>query len=238
MTARRRELGRRRLLVLGAAVGVQTACSGAESPLGGPYGGAGSVIGPTTGGSSDGGGRQGGGSGDDGGGTGGGGTGGGGTGGGSGDGGAGGGGGMDAGGGGGGGGGMDSGSGGGGGGMEAGPTCSCSATGSVLSLPFSTYPQLMNVGGHVSLNASGYKDPNCGKSGIIVIHKSAGQYVALSTACTHACCTVSFSGSSFQCPCHGATFDIDGKATGGPNGGPLASLQTCSDSCGVIVHLA
>src|SRR5579859_7010581 len=32
-------LGRRKLLVLGAAVSVVPACSGADDPLGGPYGG-------------------------------------------------------------------------------------------------------------------------------------------------------------------------------------------------------
>jgi Rieske Fe-S protein len=90
----------------------------------------------------------------------------------------------------------------------------------------------------VTLNANGYSDPVCQKSGIIVIQHAAGQFVALSTSCTHACCPVNFDGSGFSCPCHGATFDITGAPTGGPTNVPLASLQVCSDSCGVTVTLA
>jgi len=113
--------------------------------------------------------------------------------------------------------------------------CSCTASGNSMSLPFSQYPQLKNVGGSVKVSASGYQDPTCGSSKIIVIQASAGKYVALSTACTHACCTVSFSGSGFNCPCHGASFDITGQPTGGPANGPLASLNVCADQCGVTV---
>jgi Rieske Fe-S protein len=105
----------------------------------------------------------------------------------------------------------------------------------VLALTFSQYPQLQSVGGSVSLNATGYSDPKCGQDAIIVIYAAAGKYVALSTSCTHACCPVAFTGSGFQCPCHGAEFDIDGNVTKGPASEPLPSLPVCADSCGVYV---
>jgi nitrite reductase/ring-hydroxylating ferredoxin subunit len=108
----------------------------------------------------------------------------------------------------------------------------------VLSLPFSKYPQLMNVGGSVTLNASGYSDPNCGLNQIIVIQTAAGKYSALSTSCTHACCPVILSGSELRCPCHGATFDLTGKHTSGPGSGNLGTLPVCADSCGVTVTIA
>ncbi len=96
----------------------------------------------------------------------------------------------------------------------------------------------MKVGGSVSLKASGYSDPTCGQSEIIVMQTSAGKYAALSASCTHACCTVQVQGSELYCPCHGATFDFTGKHTSGPGSGNLASLQVCADSCGVTVTLA
>jgi Rieske Fe-S protein len=98
----------------------------------------------------------------------------------------------------------------------------------------------MNVGGSVTLSANGYADPICGQSQIIVIQESAGKYVALSTACTHACCAVSFVSvaSGFRCPCHRATFDITGKPTNAVTSIPLPSLAVCSDSCGVHVTVA
>jgi Rieske Fe-S protein len=98
----------------------------------------------------------------------------------------------------------------------------------------------MNAGGSAVVNASGYSDPNCGKSQIIVVCKAAGQYVALSTSCTHQCCAVSFVSvsSGFRCPCHNATFDITGKNMSLVAPRPLPSLSVCSDSTGVYVTLA
>ena len=104
------------------------------------------------------------------------------------------------------------------------------------TLTFAQYPKLQTVGGSASVNVSGYSDPVCGGSTIIVIQKSAGQYVALSNLCTHSCCPVSVkNGSELYCPCHGATFDFTGKVTRGPANQPLANLSVCADSTGVYV---
>lgn len=89
----------------------------------------------------------------------------------------------------------------------------------------------------MAVNASGYSDPTCGQSGIIVVYEAVGKYVALSSACTHACCPVSFTGTDFHCPCHGATFDLTGAPTNGRANGPLASLAVCADAMGVYVTI-
>jgi nitrite reductase/ring-hydroxylating ferredoxin subunit len=115
-----------------------------------------------------------------------------------------------------------------------GGACPC-PTGNVVAVPFSEYPQLMTVGGSVMLNVNGYSDPKCGMNAVIVLQASAGKFVALSTSCTHACCPVAFTGSGFKCPCHGATFDMEGNVTSGPATEPLPSLPVTSDSCGVYV---
>jgi cytochrome b6-f complex iron-sulfur subunit len=82
--------------------------------------------------------------------------------------------------------------------------------------------------------ASGYSDPTCQQSNIIVFN-NGGTYGALSTSCTHECCIVVMLGSELHCPCHGATFDLTGKPTNSVAKKPLASLPVCSDSCGVYV---
>jgi Rieske Fe-S protein len=113
----------------------------------------------------------------------------------------------------------------------------CPTSGTLVSLPFSQYPQLMTVGGSASVNANGYSDPVCGQSGIIVVYESPGKYVALSSSCTHACCQVSFTGTEFHCPCHGATFDLTGQPMNGRASQPLPSLTVCSDATGVHVTM-
>jgi len=222
-------LGRRRLLLLGATATAHTACGTGGDPLGGPFGGTTDWPGPVLGTADvdDEGGIDGSGSGGNSGGSSGssGGSGetcsssSGGSGGGS--------------------GGTDSGSsdtgvdGSDGGGTEAacGP---CSSGGNVLTLTFSMYPQLLQPCGVVSVSANGYSDPTCMQNGVIVFNK-AGTYVAFSSSCTHACCTVTFKGSEIRCPCHGATYDLTGKPTNSVAKKPLPSLPVCSDACGVYV---
>jgi Rieske Fe-S protein len=98
----------------------------------------------------------------------------------------------------------------------------------------------MNAGGSATVTATGYSDPNCRSNQIIVVCRSAGQYVAVSSGCTHQCCAVTFVSvsSGYRCPCHGATFDVTGKATSFIAFTALASLSVCSDATGVQVTLA
>jgi thiosulfate dehydrogenase [quinone] large subunit len=57
-----------------------------------------------------------------------------------------------------------------------------------------------------------------------LLHPSANSFAAVSAICTHQGCPVQWAGGGFQCPCHGATYDASGKATGGPARGPLAPI--------------
>jgi Rieske Fe-S protein len=79
-------------------------------------------------------------------------------------------------------------------------------------------------------------DPVCGQSGVIVVN-DGGTFAALSSSCTHTCCTVAWTGSELQCPCHGATFDVQGHCTNGRATQNLQVLPTCSDATGVYVTL-
>ena len=51
----------------------------------------------------------------------------------------------------------------------------------------------------------------------IVIHTSADTYECFDAVCTHAGCTVGYSGGLIMCPCHGSTFSATtGSVIGGP----------------------
>jgi cytochrome b6-f complex iron-sulfur subunit len=63
--------------------------------------------------------------------------------------------------------------------------------------------------------------------GIYVICTGSSTYTALSSICTHQGCTVAYGSTSkqFVCPCHGGTFDINGKVVSGPPPAPLTQYQ-------------
>jgi nitrite reductase/ring-hydroxylating ferredoxin subunit len=64
--------------------------------------------------------------------------------------------------------------------------------------------------------AATYTDPGDGHPDI-VIRGSDGKLVAFSAVCTHAGCTVGYSGGEIVCPCHGGTYSAEtGAVTGGP----------------------
>ncbi len=65
-------------------------------------------------------------------------------------------------------------------------------------------------------SAAYYHDPADGSPDILV-HESSGAYAAHSAICTHAGCTVGYSGGQLVCPCHGSIFDA---ATGAVLQGP------------------
>lgn len=53
--------------------------------------------------------------------------------------------------------------------------------------------------------------------GLSLLLNIGGQWKAFSATCTHAPCTVHFSGSQISCPCHGGTFDPNnGNVIAGP----------------------
>ncbi|MGY4644059.1 QcrA and Rieske domain-containing protein [Cellulomonas sp. URHB0016] len=56
---------------------------------------------------------------------------------------------------------------------------------------------------------------------ILLTQPEAGTVVGLSAICTHQGCTVAPDDDHLACPCHGSTFDLEGKNTGGPAPSPL-----------------
>lgn len=66
------------------------------------------------------------------------------------------------------------------------------------------------------------------KDGVIVAKTTAGNYVAVSAACTHEGANVGYNSGSdkFVCPRHGATFSNSGSAMSGPANGDLQKFNT------------
>lgn len=83
----------------------------------------------------------------------------------------------------------------------------------------SDYPSLASVGGYAMITNT-----------VIVIRKSSSKFIALNTTCTHKKCDVEYDGNGFECPCHGSTFDKNGKVTEGPATKNLKSYKTTYDS--------
>jgi Rieske Fe-S protein len=64
-------------------------------------------------------------------------------------------------------------------------------------------------------------------------------FLALSSICTHAGCSVSFDGESkFNCPCHGSQFNADGTVSRGPAGRPLTSFDATVAGDDVTIALS
>lgn len=93
------------------------------------------------------------------------------------------------------------------------------AEGPAKTISISDYPELASVGGYAFISKN-----------VIVIRVSRSKFIALNNICTHKKCDVDFDGSSFECPCHGSTYDKYGKVTNGPATKNLKSYKTTYNS--------
>ena len=61
----------------------------------------------------------------------------------------------------------------------------------------------------------------------LVAHTAQNSFVALSATCTHLTCTITgFGSQEYVCPCHGSTFDTNGRVLRGPAAAPLPQFAT------------
>jgi Rieske Fe-S protein len=59
-----------------------------------------------------------------------------------------------------------------------------------------------------------------------LLKKSDGGVTALSSICPHSGCSINQkSRTTYGCPCHDSTFELDGKATDGPSPRPMDPLE-------------
>jgi Rieske Fe-S protein len=98
-----------------------------------------------------------------------------------------------------------------------------------LRLALVHYPELTAEGGSLKVLPKGAADP------IYVLALGDRRYAALSPICTHLGCTVEIEQARLVCPCHGSTYDREGKVVRGPAEEALGSYRTALTSDGVLV---
>jgi cytochrome b6-f complex iron-sulfur subunit len=77
------------------------------------------------------------------------------------------------------------------------------------------HPRLAEPGGYLRVQPEGAGEL------IYLVTLGTGGYAALSSICTHLGCTVDVQGGHLVCPCHGSTYERDGRVVRGPAEVPL-----------------
>lgn len=98
-----------------------------------------------------------------------------------------------------------------------------------VQLDLRQFPELSEDGGAVRLLPDGWSDP------FYVLALEKGGFAALLPICTHLSCTVEISGARLVCPCHGSTYDREGRVLQGPAERALTRFPTRLTSDGQLV---
>jgi Rieske Fe-S protein len=98
-----------------------------------------------------------------------------------------------------------------------------------LRLPLVRYPELTEAGGSLAVTPAGSTEP------VFIFAGTDRRYVALSPICTHLGCTVEMQDARLVCPCHGSTYDRDGRVLKGPAERALARYEVEVTADGVLV---
>ena len=69
----------------------------------------------------------------------------------------------------------------------------------------------------------------------VFVETSAGKVRVQTAVCTHLGCTVNMVETGYACPCHGSTYDIHGRNTGGPAPLPLIYYHVFRGASGDIM---
>lgn len=103
-----------------------------------------------------------------------------------------------------------------------------------VSLALADYPELQSAGGVLPVKPAGAKKP------VMIVRGEGERFSAFSLKCTHLGCTVGWNGEarSFDCPCHGSRFEIDGAVKKGPAKQPLTAYAVTSDGATLRFSIA
>jgi cytochrome b6-f complex iron-sulfur subunit len=103
-------------------------------------------------------------------------------------------------------------------------------------------PSTLDVGAKTDYATDGITSTWLTTNKVAIIRNNNKLY-ASTGVCTHRGCTVRAPGATtepdrpyaFRCPCHGATYDMDGKVTKGPARKSLARFAISVDSSGHVI---
>jgi Rieske Fe-S protein len=99
-----------------------------------------------------------------------------------------------------------------------------------LRIAIPEFPDLAQPNGAIKLQPAGHPDP------VYVLSGPAG-FSAVSPICTHRGCTVDVSGARLVCPCHGSTYDREGRVLKGPAERALARYPVAREGDALIIDL-
>ena len=69
----------------------------------------------------------------------------------------------------------------------------------------------------------------------VFVEVARGRVRCMTAICTHLGCTVNAVETGYKCPCHGSTYDLDGKNTGGPAPLPLVYYRIYRGASGELL---
>ena len=99
------------------------------------------------------------------------------------------------------------------------PVVNATRTNGQITVPIDSASPLSPVGSLALVQTS--------SGSVLVGHAAQDSYVALASICTHQNCTINgYSSQTYVCPCHGSTFDINGRVLGGPAPSSLRQYPT------------
>ncbi len=107
-----------------------------------------------------------------------------------------------------------------------------SMVGGKMSLRLEDYPALKDVGGAIQGTAEGI-------GAVFIVHEEEGKFVAANATCTHMACPLRYNGlnHTFDCQCHGSTFETDGTVVTGPATKTLPTYVVDFDGKSLTVRL-
>lgn len=100
-----------------------------------------------------------------------------------------------------------------------------------VRLPLASYPELGKPDGAIRIQPGSADEP-------VIVLAHAGGYSAVSPICTHRGCTVDVHGARLVCPCHGSTYDRDGRVLRGPATRALKRYEVARENDVLVIELA
>lgn len=99
-----------------------------------------------------------------------------------------------------------------------------------VRISLAQYPELSKPDGAIKVLPQGSAES------IYVLAGTSG-FTAVSPICTHRGCTVDVSGARLVCPCHGSTYDREGRVLKGPAQRSLQRYQIARDGDVLLLEL-
>jgi Rieske Fe-S protein len=104
-------------------------------------------------------------------------------------------------------------------------------SGGRVRISLAAFPELLRPDGAIKVQPEGQAEP-------VYVLAAPDGFVALSPICTHRGCTVDIHGPRLVCPCHGSTYDRDGRVLKGPAQRPLQRYTVTRSGDDLLVELA